>query len=213
MAKSKSPLFGLEASGTVGDSVVFAKWRGVQYARRHVIPANPRTTEQLKTRSVFSFLNQLWARAPALLHEPWAAYASGRPLTDRNAFMKFNIPLLRESSDLGQLMGSPGVSGGFALASLSASGGIGYITAEATPYQVPSGWSIDYVVFVVVADQDPHDPFGGVIMAQSDTTVPYSAMFSSLSSGTYRVLAWARYTKPDGSKAFSPSLITSAEVL
>jgi len=213
MAKSKSPLFGLEASGSVGDSVVFAKWRGVQYARRHVIPANPRTTEQLKTRNVFSFLNQLWARAPVLFHEPWAAYASGRPLTDRNAFMKFNIPLLREANDLASLVGSPGVNGGFALASLTASGGIGYITAEATLYDLPLGWSIDYVVFVAVADQDPHDAFSGVIMAQSDTTVPYSAMFSNLESGTYRVLAWARYTKPDSSKAFSPSLIASATVL
>jgi len=127
--------------------------------------------------------------------------------------MKFNIPLLREANDLASLVGSPGVNGGFALSSLNASGGIGYITAEATPYELPPGWSIDYIAFVVVADQDPHEQFSGVIMAQSDTTVPYSAMFSSLSAGTYRVLAWARYTKPDLSKAFSPSLITSVNVL
>jgi len=213
MAKSKSPLFGIEASGALGDSVVFAKWRGVQYARRHVIPANPKTAEQMKTRTVFSFLNQLWLRAPVLLHEPWFAYASGRPLTDRNAFIKFNLPVLRDSNDLSSLIGSPGVNGGFALYSLNASGGIGYITAEATPYELPPGWSIDYIAFVVVADQDPHEQFSGVIMAQSDTTVPYSAMFSSLSAGTYRVLAWARYTKPDSSKAFSPSLIAAATVL
>ena len=213
MAKSKSPLFGLEASGSVGDSVVFAKWRGVQYARRHVIPANPRTVEQMKTRNAFLFLNQLWFRAPPLFHEPWAAYATGRPLTDRNAFIKFNVPLLRDANNLAALVGSPGVGGGFALASLSANGGFGEINVSATVPELPAGWSVDYVVFAVVSDGDPHGPFNGVIRAQSDPTAPYAILFVELPEGPYRVLAWARYTKPDGSKAFSPSLITAADVL
>jgi len=212
VAKTKSPLFGIEASGAIGDSVVFAKWRGVQYVRRHVIPANPRTAEQMRTRDTFRFLNQLWVNAPALFQEPWKAYAAGKPLTDRNAFIKFNVPTLRDQSDLSSLIGSPGVGGGFPLASLNAVGGSGEITASAVVPSLPSGWAVDYVVFVVVPDQDPHGDFLGGVLVESDSASPYSVTFGSLPAGLYRVLAWARYTKPDGGKAFSVSLIASASV-
>jgi len=212
MAKSKSPLYGIEASGALGDTMVYAKWRGVQYVRRHVVPANPRTAEQMLTRDAFRFLNQLWAQAPALFREPWAAYSRGKPLTDRNAFIKFNIPVLRERTDLAGLIGSPGVGGGFPLVNLVATGGTGSITASATVPALPSGWATDYVVFVAVRDQDPHEDLIAPPVVQSATTSPYSVTFSGLASGTYRVLAWARYTKPDGDKAFSVSLIASATV-
>jgi len=212
MAKSQSPLFGIDASGAIGDTVVYGKWKGIKYARRYVVPANPRTVEQMKTRNVFSFLNQVWADAPALFREPWGAYASGRPLTDRNAFIQFNIPALREASDLSGFITSPGANGGFRLASLTATPGAASITAEAGVAALPSGWSVDQVVFVLLLDQDPHEDFSRVIQVQADTASPYSVTFSGLSAGTYRVSAYARYMRPDGKKAYSPSLITSATV-
>jgi hypothetical protein len=212
MAKSQSPLFGIDASGAIGDTVVYGKWKGIKYARRYVVPANPRTAEQMKTRDVFSFLNQLWVVAPSLLKEPFAAYASGKPLTDRNAFIQQNIPNLREATDLSAFVASPGVMGGFPLTSLTATPGTDSVTAEAGVPSLPSGWTVDHVAFIILSDQDPHEGWAGVILAQSDTTAPYSVTFTDLSEGDYRVTAYARYTRPDGKQAYSPSRIVGVTV-
>lgn len=211
MAKVTSPLYGIDAAGALGGSVVFAKWKGVKYARRFVIPANPRTEAQMLTRNVFSFLNQLWAQAPGLLKEPWEAYSKGQPLTDRNAFIKVNVPQLREESDISTFVLSPGVGGGFALAGFEAEGGLGTITASVEVPELPSGWSVAHVACVVVTNQDPHEPFTGTILADKRTSEPYDFTFS-VSAGVYVVSAYAKYTKPDGKAAFSPSLIAVVEV-
>jgi len=44
-----------KASGRLG-GLVFATWKGIQYARTWVIPANPRTAPQLAQRALFSNL-------------------------------------------------------------------------------------------------------------------------------------------------------------
>lgn len=212
MAKSNAPLFGIDAAGALGNTVVYAKWRGVKYARRYVVPANPRTAEQMLTRDVFSFLNQLWVQMPSLGKAPWAAYASGRPMTDRNAFIKFNIPQLRTATNLGGFVASPGVLGGFPLAGFTATGDTGQATASAVVPSLPPGWTVQAVIFEVISDQDPHDDFGGVILAQEDTTEPYSVTFTGLSAGSYVISAWARYARPDGKIAYGPSLIATVTV-
>jgi hypothetical protein len=50
MAKVKAPLFGFGASGKLGDALVFAKWKGIDYAREYVVPANPNTAGQSTQR-------------------------------------------------------------------------------------------------------------------------------------------------------------------
>ena len=51
MAKVSGPLFSVEASGAYAGSLVFAKWKGRQYARQLVIPANPRSLDQETARN------------------------------------------------------------------------------------------------------------------------------------------------------------------
>lgn len=51
MAKVSGPLFSLEASGTYGGKVTFAKWKGRQYARQTVIPSNPNSADQETARN------------------------------------------------------------------------------------------------------------------------------------------------------------------
>ncbi|WP_322799220.1 hypothetical protein [Thermoflexus sp.] len=212
MAKSNAPLFGIDASGAIGDTLVYSKWKGIKYARRYVVPSNPRTEAQLAVRSVFRFLNQVWANAPALLKEPWEAYATGRNLTDRNAFIGFNVASLRELTNLNGFVASPGVLGGYPLMGISATGGSRSLTASVTVPQLPSGWSVAGVTFVILRQQDPHSDFLGLIRAQQDTSSPYQVVFDNLQSGQYVVTAFAVYQRPDGKRAFSPSLITSATV-
>ena len=51
MAKVSGPLFSVDASGGYAGTVVFAKWKGRNYARQLVIPANPRSSGQEQARN------------------------------------------------------------------------------------------------------------------------------------------------------------------
>jgi len=50
MAKTSGPLASFDASGKFADTIVFAKWRGVRYARLLVKPGNPRSDKQTEAR-------------------------------------------------------------------------------------------------------------------------------------------------------------------
>lgn len=213
MAKVKNPLMGMEAAGAIGDSLVMAKWKGVQYARKYVIPANPRTTEQTKTRDVFTFLNQVFMGAPPVFREPWQAYVKGQALTDRNAFIKFNIPLLREEVDISTLLVSPGVLGGYAIASFAAEGGTGQVTSSVEVPALPGGWSVSRVVFFLFKDQDPHEDFSGFWAYATKESPPYTYTFTGLESGDYVAAAYVRYMRPDGKYAYSPGVAAGVTVL
>ena len=43
MAKVNGPLFSLDARGQLGKALVYAIWKGLNYARKYVIPFNPKT--------------------------------------------------------------------------------------------------------------------------------------------------------------------------
>lgn len=46
----------LDASGSVAETITFAKWKGRNYVRQLVTPSNPRTAGQLATRSILGTL-------------------------------------------------------------------------------------------------------------------------------------------------------------
>ena len=53
-------IFGDNYSGQAGKAGVFAKWKGRQYRRKYVIPANPKTTMQLAVRGFFTNAVAAW---------------------------------------------------------------------------------------------------------------------------------------------------------
>lgn len=48
----------LDASGTVGKTATFSKWKGRNYVRLRVTPMNPQSNEQAKTRTVLGLLGK-----------------------------------------------------------------------------------------------------------------------------------------------------------
>jgi hypothetical protein len=56
MAKVTGPFMSLDASGTLADTLTASKWKGRNYMRQRIIPANPRTTAQLDVRSILGTL-------------------------------------------------------------------------------------------------------------------------------------------------------------
>ena len=112
MAKVTAPLLSMGASGQIGKSMVLGNWRGVKYARQHVVPANPQTVAQQTNRTSFAQLREMWKLAPAVLRAPWDAFASGRKFTGMNAFVGENLRVVGKQADLSNFLGSPGARGG-----------------------------------------------------------------------------------------------------
>lgn len=78
MAKVSGPLFSMEASGSYGGAIVFAKWKGRQYSRQLVIPANPNSADQETVRNRLRVTGavQRWVNTTALIE-------SGQTVTDK----------------------------------------------------------------------------------------------------------------------------------
>lgn len=209
MSKTTAPLLSFSARGQIGKAMVASSWKGVSYMRRHVIPANPKTTRQTEVRATFALLREMWKLAPALVQAPWNSFAQGRPLTGMNKFVGENQRVLNNQTDMNNFIGSPGSKGGLAP--------LGITVDTATPEQVeitvdvpaaPDGWAIDGAVGYAFLDQSPTGIFNGTIEAAEDTAGPaYVIVIPDLVTGSdYQVGAFLRWTKPDGTFAYSVSL-------
>lgn len=90
MVKVSGPAFSLDASGTIGDTLVFSKWKGRNYIRSHVIPANPRSGGQVGMRAMFKFLTQAWAGLTDGNKATWEDRAAQLIASEFNAFLSYN---------------------------------------------------------------------------------------------------------------------------
>jgi hypothetical protein len=90
MARVKGPLFSVDASGTVASTVVFSRWRGRNYVRRHAIPANPRSAGQTAARTVIAFLAPEWSLMTDADKASWENLAEATNISPFNAFVAAN---------------------------------------------------------------------------------------------------------------------------
>lgn len=88
--KTKGGMFSLDASGTIGGVITFAKWKGRAYARVTGKPSNPRSAGQTSTRAMFKFLSQTWASLSGSNQATWDDLAAATNVTPFNAFVKYN---------------------------------------------------------------------------------------------------------------------------
>jgi len=151
MAKVNAPLLSFSASGTIAGTQTYSRWKGRPYVRQRVTPANPNTAGQQLTRNTFTWINNVWKNAPALLSDVWDLYATGQVLTGRNAFVGQNVRALRSMTDLAAMIGSPGAKGGIIPASMTATGGALSIAVDLVAPTLPVGWSITQAVAVALA--------------------------------------------------------------
>lgn len=90
MVKVKGPAMSLDASGSLAKSLVYSKWKGRNYVRQHVIPANPKSGGQVGVRSMFKFLAQVWDGLTAGNKATWEDRADDLVASTFNAFMAYN---------------------------------------------------------------------------------------------------------------------------
>lgn len=212
MARLTAPLLSFEGSGQIAKTQVYSSWKGLPYARRYTVPANPRSTEQVKTRSVFTFLNFAWRIAPTDFVAPWSAAVQGRPLINRNLFIQQNLPALRDGTDLTGLVMSPGAKGGLASAITITPGTAQLTFAGTAPSPLPAGWTVVSLVGAAIKQQDPHLDTDYEITVVSDTSDPYSVVMSGLAATTAYVAAgWWVYQRSASATDLAYSAAVGAE--
>jgi len=98
MAKLLNGIMG-KASGKIGN-VVTGSWKGINYARSYVKPANPNTTAQQNVRESFSTIVFI-ARAIILSHirEYWDTLVKGKSTSGFAKFVGVNQKLISGTTD------------------------------------------------------------------------------------------------------------------
>lgn len=213
MARLTGALFSLAASGTIADTLTFAKWKGVQYVRTRVIPANPDTAGQQAVRGVFISLNELWKRMPTMAREPWIAAVAGLPLTPRNRHIQANVKLLVDNANWFEYVWS--VSGGSAVppASFATVGGVGLMRVlnmnSPTP---PVGHTFSKRVACCIEDGDPSTTGGIVRPMYCHSVVSENAPFNiaNVPAGVYRTGGWFEWTRDSDGKLFYSTFLDAA---
>lgn len=209
MAKVTAPLLSFGAGGQVGQSIVFAKWKGRPYTRRYVVPSNPNTVSQQTTRNTFSSANAIWKTAPPQFISPWDAFASGQVLTGRNAFVGRFVKDLRGEADLLLMPFSPGALAGPAPASVAAASGVGEIVVTVTPPVTPTGWVLSATAAAAIEDGDPAALTSVALVVGEEVTGDIT-LTGLTAAQLYVVGGWTIWARPDGRVAYGPSLNDSA---
>lgn len=210
MAKTTAPLLSFDAAGTIAKTQTYARWRGIAYARRYVVPANPRTTAQTLTRDIFRTMTQMWKQLPGDATLPWNTFASGKPLLGVNAFVGQNVRNIRGQVTpdvMDTFIGSPGARGGLGMVSMDLTPGNDTITAAIVAPDAPDGWTLTQAEGIAFGNVDPSDIWTQTPVYAFDAVAPYSLVFGGLPSAVECVVScWLKWEKPNGQVAYSVSM-------
>jgi len=123
----------VDASGKFGGSMVFAKWKGRNYARQLVIPQNPQSAKQKGVRAMMAFLATVW-KAKAL--PKWTDYsvdAAARAISTFNAYMAANLARWQLNKTPAQVYPAADATGACVITTATMTGYAGYMSAVITP--------------------------------------------------------------------------------
>jgi hypothetical protein len=100
MARLTGPLLSLDASGSIWDTVVYSKWKGLNYARLSVTPYNPKSDYQTGIRNTITLGVLYFTKGDyvaAAQKTWWNTYAEGTNMSGINRFMKYFVALNYDS--------------------------------------------------------------------------------------------------------------------
>lgn len=206
MSRTTAPLLSFDASGQIAKTQVYASWKGRSYARRYVIPSNPKSTAQTETRTVFAWLQRALSYYPAAALAAWELKASNNRITANNQWIKDNLSVLREETDLDLLVMSPAAGGGVAAAGFTITPGNDQVQLVLAAPPLPTGWTIVQAHFAAVRDQDPHTGSLYAVSYAFDAAAPYDQTITGLASAqTYQVAGWFEYLTDTGKTVYGPN--------
>lgn len=95
MAKVKGPLFSLSAAGQLAKTLVYGDWKGIDWVRQYVVPANPKSDDQQEQRGFFTDAVDAWHTDGYTLVDvaAWNLYALANKLvlSGFNMFVKLKV--------------------------------------------------------------------------------------------------------------------------
>lgn len=213
MARLTAPLLSLGASGSIGKAIVFASWKGISYARRHVIPENPKSTAQVAVRNVFSTLSELWKRMPTLGRAPFAAYVTGLALTDRNRHIQRNVVPLRDDGNFTGYFWSCGTGQGIPLASFVTAPGVNRINCTMVLPTAPVGHTLYSAVLAAILTGDPTTGLVRTMLADEDLTGAANPRILNVPAGTYATGGWLVWTRDSDSTLWYSEALRSSVLI
>lgn len=115
MSKVTAPFMSLGAAGQFAKTLVAAKWKGIPYMRKYVVPANPQTDAQVAHRAVWTaavaaYKNYLTDSA---IRTAWRKLASGMAdtMSGFNAAVQALVAIMTDDGDASFCTASTEASG------------------------------------------------------------------------------------------------------
>ena len=93
MVKVIGPMFGLDARGKLGNSLVYSIRKGVNYTRQYLIPKDKKSSAQLQNRAAFNdgVSKWRWGIIATYAKTRWDSYSVGTSESGFNRFMRFYL--------------------------------------------------------------------------------------------------------------------------
>jgi len=144
MVRVSAPALSLDASGSIAGSMTYSKWKGRNYVRSLVIPANPKSGPQVGVRSMFRFLTQEWNGLDAAPQATWKDRADAQAISPFNAYVQYNQ--FRWRNFLAPTQDFPEVETPFSgtLGALTAVEGIRSVTVTQAVTAAGNGWGMAF---------------------------------------------------------------------
>lgn len=215
MAVVRGPLLSLTASGAIGKAMVFADWKGQDYVRKYVIPANPRSEAQTDTRETFTWLHESYKYFPTLVTAAWKAYAKGKVLTGPNAYIQANLKTLREAANISNILYTKPVAGGPPATSVAASVAVAHqIALTPTMPAMPPAWSVTDVIAICMPKLGfPLETSARINFSTDNAVSPYVCTITGLTTGiAYTWGLLIQYLTDTGKVAYGGSVQGDATV-
>ena len=167
MAKIRSGILG-KASGKVA-GIVAATYRGINYVREAVIPANPQSAAQTQQRTKFGRIVKIGSQIlTGVINSFWDRLQVGKTLTGFNRFVQHNLNLMSTVFDPTKLVFSVGSLDILASFSGNYNNVSGVLTAEWVSTTPTSGSPTDDVIVAAYSEENEFIYFGTGTKIRSD---------------------------------------------
>lgn len=185
-----------DASGKSAGTV-FSKWRTRPYIRRLVTPGNPNTSAQQEIRNAFKLQTKRFLRFNSDLAEAWRAFAAGKPLTDRSAFIGATV---QEERTLTPWIFTPHHPGVFPVLNLAVTPGDGQLSLAWDNDELPS--SGNTLVFWVNQTDE-----GLTVSMQEEAVSAVSSVITGLTNGKVYYVGVAKEDDSGSPSIYSISVV------
>jgi hypothetical protein len=122
--------------------MVFSKWKGRNYARKLVIPSNPKAAKQVGVRAMMTFLAKAWAALAAGTKDDYDDLAAASQISPFNAYVGVNLDRWQENEGPTQAYPAAEATNGVVITSAPLTGHADYVTAVVTPAANANIWGI-----------------------------------------------------------------------